>query len=143
MCRKPVAVTGCGLAVQKGREMLDIMLIGDSATKLYSIMKEEDDSACVRIREFKVGTSCNMNLKIVLGLSIDTRDEDDLEGEAVTLPFVMNRELADQYGTCFTISLHSCRTFDVVPARPGHAPRPASATDQEEREFWPRWIILP
>lgn len=143
MSRKPVAVTGRGLVVQKGSEMLDITLIGDSTARLYSILKEEDDNACVRIREFKVGTSCNMNLKIVLGLSIDERDEDDLEGEAATLPFVMNRELADQYGTRFTIFLDAYRAFDVVPARSGYAPRSASATEQEERIFWASPVILP
>lgn len=106
-------------------------------------MKEEDDNACIRIREFKVSTSCNMNLKIVLGLCIDEREEDDLEGEAETLPFVMNLELVEQYGADFTIFLDAYRAFDVVPARSGYAPRPESMARQEKRIFWPKSIILP
>ena len=38
-------------------------------------------------------------------LSIDEREDDDLEGEAESMPFVINEELADQYGTSFSICL--------------------------------------
>lgn len=38
-------------------------------------------------------------------LSIDEREDDDLEGEISAMPFVINEELADQYGVNFSISL--------------------------------------
>lgn len=38
-------------------------------------------------------------------LSIDEREDDDLEGDVNSLPFVINEELADQYGVNFSISL--------------------------------------
>jgi len=41
----------------------------------------------------------------VLRLGIDEREEDDLETEIGELPVVINRDLADQYGGRFIISL--------------------------------------
>lgn len=38
-------------------------------------------------------------------LSIDEREDDDLEGEVNSLPFVIDEELADQYGESFSVSL--------------------------------------
>ncbi len=42
---------------------------------------------------------------MVLRLGIDEYEEDDLEGEAASLPFVIDRDLADRYGTRFTVFL--------------------------------------
>lgn len=38
-------------------------------------------------------------------LSIDEREDEDLEGEVNTLPFVINEELSEQYGVNFFIAL--------------------------------------
>ena len=121
--------------------MLEITLSCDATTRLYSIMKEEDDNACVRVREFKVGTA-NNPLKIVLSLSIDERDDEDLEGEAETLPFIMHRELVEQYGSHLYVSLDAHRTFVVIPASRSNPNSPLPVPDKEEKLFWQRPIII-
>ena len=43
---------------------------------------------------------------MVLRLGIDEyEEEEDLEGESASLPFVINRDLADRYGTRFAVFL--------------------------------------
>lgn len=53
----------------------------------------------------------------MLRLSIDERDDDDVEGRAESLPFVIGKDLADQYGTRFSISLDP-HQMPVVAALP-------------------------
>jgi hypothetical protein len=53
----------------------------------------------------------------VLRLGIDEREDDDLEAEVGRLPFVINRDLADQYGGKFLVSLDKDRG-PVVAALP-------------------------
>ena len=47
-------------------------------------------------------------------MGIDEREEDDLETEVACLPFVINRDLADQYGGRFLVSLDTRRTLVVA-----------------------------
>lgn len=49
----------------------------------------------------------------MLRLSIDERDDDDVEGEIESLPFVINQEVVDQYGLNFSVSLDEHQAFDV------------------------------
>lgn len=42
---------------------------------------------------------------MVLMLSIDEREDGDVEGESSSMPFVINEDLADQYGVNFSIAL--------------------------------------
>ena len=49
----------------------------------------------------------------MLRLSIDERETDDLEAEIDSIPFVINEDLADQYGTKFAVSLDEHQVFDV------------------------------
>lgn len=122
--------------------MLNITLSSDATVRLYSILKEEDDNACVRVREFKVGTP-NNPLKIVLSLSIDERDEEDVEGEAEAMPFIMNRELVEQYGINLAVSVDANRVFEVNPVPPGARPRFPLIPDQDEQILWQNTIFLP
>ncbi|MEG2173436.1 MAG: hypothetical protein RRY29_09280 [Desulfovibrionaceae bacterium] len=49
-------------------------------------------------------------------MSIDTREDEDVTGEAQSLPFVINEDLAEQYGENFSVSLDESNvpTVDVV-----------------------------
>ena len=49
----------------------------------------------------------------MLRLSIDERETGDMEGVVDAIPFVINEDLADQYGTKFAISLDEHQAFDV------------------------------
>ncbi|MDR2574314.1 MAG: ErpA-related iron-sulfur cluster insertion protein [Desulfovibrio sp.] len=82
---------------------MNIAITSDAAEKLETLLKEEGKQAVVRIRETKVGSACKS--KIVLRLSIDEREDEDREGEANSLPFVISEELAEQYGENFSVSL--------------------------------------
>jgi hypothetical protein len=53
----------------------------------------------------------------VLRLGIDEREDDDLATEVGRLPFVINRDVADQYGGRFLISLDKEQT-PVVASLP-------------------------
>jgi hypothetical protein len=50
-------------------------------------------------------------------LGIDELEDDDLETEVGRLPFVVNRDLADQYGGGFLVSLDKDQT-PVVASLP-------------------------
>ena len=116
--------------------MLEITLTSAATTRLYSILREQEDDACVRVREFKVGTANSSIIKIELGLSIDERDAEDIEGEAHAIPFIMNRDLAEQYGTRFAVSLDDAyRAFAVTPVAPGNRAGLLPATEYEEKNF--------
>jgi hypothetical protein len=49
----------------------------------------------------------------VLRLSIDERENGDMESEIDSIPFVINEDLADQYGTKFAVALDEHQAFDV------------------------------
>ena len=82
---------------------MKISLTDDATTKLRTLLAAEGEDAVLRIRETKVGSACKSRL--VLMLSIDEREDGDLEGEAESMPFVINEDLADQYGQSFSICL--------------------------------------
>jgi hypothetical protein len=52
----------------------------------------------------------------VLRLSIDEREDDDVEGVAASLPFVINEELAEQYGREFSVAVDEHLTLVVDAA---------------------------
>jgi len=82
---------------------MNVTLTSEAASKLRALLKEENEDAVVRVRETKIGIACKS--KLVLVLSIDERADDDVETEVDSLPFVINRDLVDQYGNDFAISL--------------------------------------
>jgi hypothetical protein len=50
----------------------------------------------------------------VLRLSIDEQDDEDVEGYADSLPFIVNRGLVDQYGTEFSVAMDTNATYLVT-----------------------------
>ena len=83
--------------------MLNVSVTKEAADKLRVLLEEEGEDACVRVRETKVGSACKS--KFVLKLSIDEGGDDDLEGQAESLLFVADRDLVDQYGKGFSVTL--------------------------------------
>ncbi len=82
---------------------MDIAITNEATDRLRELLEAEGSDAVVRVREVKVGSACKA--KMVLRLSIDERESDDLEGQAGSLPFVINEDLADQYGLNFSVAL--------------------------------------
>lgn len=83
--------------------MLNITVSADAVARLKNLLENEDGDACVRIRETQVGTPCKR--QIVLRLSIDEREDDDVGGQAAGLPFAASPDLLEQYGERFSVSL--------------------------------------
>lgn len=94
---------------------MNITMAGDAADKLRALLDEKGPEARIRVRETKIGCACKS--KIVLRLSIDERQDEDIEGTASALPFVIHQDIVDQYGTAFIVSLDEHQSFDVRPAR--------------------------
>jgi Fe-S cluster assembly iron-binding protein IscA len=93
---------------------MNITLTDDAADRLRALLENEGEDACIRIRETKIGAACKA--KIVLVLSIDEREDDDVEEEVNALPFAINSDLVDQYGEEFAVSLDE-KQIPVVVAR--------------------------
>lgn len=90
---------------------MNVTMTSEVIAKLRALLNEESDDACIRVREAKIGAGWKS--QIVLRLSISEREDDDVEGEIESLPFVINSELVDQYGLIFSVSLDEHQNFDV------------------------------
>lgn len=99
--------------------MLNISMTSEALERLQTILSSEGDDAVVRVRETKVGCGCKSH--VVLMLSIDEREREDVEGEAESLPFVANQEIVDQYGHAYSVSLDEHKMLVVFPQNwPGY-----------------------
>lgn len=93
---------------------MNIAMNNEIVGKLNQLLAGEDNDSVVRIRETKIGSACKA--RTVLRLSVDLREDDDIEAEINAIPFVMNGDLAEQYGTELTVSyLEEEHAFDVKP----------------------------
>lgn len=93
--------------------MLNMTMTDEAAARLKALLDEEDEGMCIRLRETQVGTPCKR--RIVLRLSIDEREEDDLECEVNGLPLVTVQDIVDQYGEKFMVTLDEAQ-MPVVTA---------------------------
>ena len=94
---------------------MNIAMNNDIVGKLRQLLATEDDDSVVRIRETKIGSACKA--RTVLRLSIDMREDEDVETEIDAIPFVMNEELAEQYGTDLVVNyIEEEHAFDVKAA---------------------------
>lgn len=50
----------------------------------------------------------------MLGLGIDECGEDDIEGVAESVPFIINQDLVHQYGEIFSIEINQQQKIPVV-----------------------------
>ena len=93
---------------------MNITMGNEIMEKLRTLLAaENNDAAVVRVREARVGGGCES--KLVLRLSIDERESEDIEAEINSIPFVINEELAEQYGTTFVVTLDELQDFYVQP----------------------------
>jgi iron-sulfur cluster insertion protein len=93
---------------------MNITMDNEVMEKLRTLLAAEDNNAAVvRVREARVGGGCES--KLVLRLSIDERENEDIEAEISSIPFVINEEFAEQYGTKFVVTLSELQDFKVLP----------------------------
>ena len=71
--------------------------------KLRTMLEEEDEGTCVRLREYKVGGGCHS--KITLGLGLDAPDEEeDVQTTVHNVPFVAEKDFVLKHGSTFSLS---------------------------------------
>ncbi|MDR2125105.1 MAG: ErpA-related iron-sulfur cluster insertion protein [Desulfovibrio sp.] len=92
---------------------MHITLSDEVSAGLRALLDKEGGEARVRVRESKIGCGCKS--RIVLRLSIDERSDGDLEVSAHSLPFVIDRDLVDQYGENFVVARDEHQVFTVTP----------------------------
>ena len=79
--------------------------------KLRTMLEEEDEGTCVRLREYKVGGGCHS--KITLGLGMDAADEEeDVKTRIHDVPFVAEKDFLLKHGNEFSLSF--CEDKGVV-----------------------------
>lgn len=85
--------------------MFTVTVDDEMLAKIEKMLKEEDDdSNCVRLREYKMGGGCHS--KIILGLSIEEMDEDEDEKIDVRgVPFIAEKDFLLKYGKSFQLKL--------------------------------------
>ena len=95
--------------------MLTINLTADITEKFKKLLAEENsEDAVFRIRETKVGGGCKS--RIELRVSLDEREDADEETEVTVegMPFVVNNEVIDSYGSSYSIATLECGTPGVT-----------------------------
>lgn len=97
--------------------MLRIMLSGEAGHALRSILKDEEEDACIRLREFRSGSGWGDDYSVRFGLGIDSWNENDLRVEVASLSFIMDQALVGRYGTCFAVSLDAQNVPRLISAR--------------------------
>jgi iron-sulfur cluster insertion protein len=83
--------------------MFSVNIPEEMLERLRSMLEDEDEGTCVRLREYKCGGGCSSKIK--LGLGLDEPDED--EDKAVTvgdLPFIANEDFLLKYGKMYSVA---------------------------------------
>ena len=82
--------------------------------KLRSMLEDEDEGACVRLREYKMGGGCHSH--IILGLSFEEMDDDEDEKIVMDgIPFIAERDFLLKYGRSFSLGFNEDRQVTLTP----------------------------
>ena len=90
-------------AVTVNEELLD---------KFRSMLEDEDEGTCVRLREYTLGGGCRS--RIILGLALEEKDED--EDESVTVEdvtFIADSDFLLRYGRTFALGFNDEKQVEV------------------------------
>ena len=73
--------------------------------RLRSMLEDEDEGVCVRLREYTLGGGCRS--RIILGLALEEMDED--EDQSVTVEdvtFIADSDFLLRYGRTFALTFN-------------------------------------
>lgn len=86
-------------------KMFKVEVDNETLEKLRQMVADEDDGACVRLREYKLGGGCRTRL--MLGLAIEEMDEDEDEKIEINgVPFIAESDFLQRYGKEFKASFN-------------------------------------
>ena len=90
-------------AVTVNEELLD---------KFRSMLEDEDEGACIRLREYTLGGGCRS--RIILGLALEEMDEDEDESVKVEdVTFIADSDFLLRYGRKFSLGLNEEKQVEV------------------------------
>ena len=90
--------------------MFTVTVNEEMLAKLRSMLEDEDEGTCVRLREYTLGGGCRS--RIILGLALEEKDEDEsVTVEDVT--FIADSDFLLRYGRKFSLGLNEEKQVEV------------------------------
>ena len=89
-----------------------IVTVGeDILAKLRSMLEDEDEGVCVRLREYTLGGGCRS--RIVLGLALEERDDEDESTTVEDVTFIADGDFLLRYGRKFALEFNGEKQLEV------------------------------
>ena len=92
--------------------MFTVTVDDEMLAKLRSMLENEDEGTCVRLREYTLGGGCRS--RIILGLALEEKDEDEDEGVVVEdVTFIADSDFLLRYGRKFALAFNDEKQVEV------------------------------
>ena len=92
--------------------MFTVSVNEEILAKLRSMLEDEDEGTCVRLREYTLGGGCRS--RIVLGLAMEEMDEDEDESTVVEdVTFIADSDFLLRYGRKFALGFNEEKQVEV------------------------------
>ena len=92
--------------------MFTVTVNEEMLAKLRSMLEDEDDGTCVRLREYTLGGGCRS--RIILGLALEEKDEDEDESVDVKdVTFIADSDFLLRYGRKFALTFNDEKQVEV------------------------------
>ena len=92
--------------------MFTVTINEEILAKLRSMLEDEDEGTCVRLREYTLGGGCRS--RIVLGLAMEEMDEDEDESVVVEdVTFIADSDFLLRYGRTFALGFNEEKQVEV------------------------------
>lgn len=92
--------------------MFTVTVNEEMLAKLRSMLEDEDEGTCVRLREYTLGGGCRS--RIILGLALEEKDEDDDESVDVEdVTFIADSDFLLRYGRKFALTFNDEKQVEV------------------------------
>lgn len=92
--------------------MFTVTVNEEMLAKLRSMLEDEDEGTCVRLREYTLGGGCRS--RIILGLALEEKDEDEDESVDVEdVTFIADSDFLLRYGRSFALIFNDEKQVEV------------------------------
>ena len=92
--------------------MFTVSVNEEILAKLRSMLEDEDEGTCVRLREYTLGGGCRS--RIVLGLAMEEMDEYEDESTVVEdVTFIADSDFLLRYGRKFALDFNAEKQLEV------------------------------
>ncbi|MES9997632.1 ErpA-related iron-sulfur cluster insertion protein [Desulfovibrio aminophilus] len=97
--------------------MFSVETTDEILNKLKKMLNDEDEDACVRLREYKAGCGCHSKIMLGLGLEEAVEDEDeriDVNG----VPFIAERDFLLKHGKSYALTFDENKETVLTALQP-------------------------